>query len=79
MRAAAVGADRVLLHLEKGTYFTLNRSGSWVWDQIEEPRSFEFLVESLVGHFDVDPTSARADLEALVRDLRADALVEFLD
>ena len=74
-RAAPAGADLVLLHLERGTYFTLNATGAWIWHRLDGEATLGEICAAMVERFDVDPASAWADLVELIAELEADALV----
>jgi hypothetical protein len=67
----------VLLHLGTKFYYALNRSGVVAWEAISrgEPADPETIAEVLAARFaGVDRARARADVEALLRDLEAEGL-----
>lgn len=71
-----VDGDGVLLDLDTKFYFTLNRAGTAVWKQLSlGAQTVDALVESVVESFDVDPDTARSDVEALLAELRAESLL----
>ena len=68
----------VLLHLENKFYYSLNESGSFMWQLIEKSAGsmdMEQLREALCGHFDVNPEQARADVKEFIEDLAKEGLV----
>ena len=68
----------VLLHLDNKFYYSLNETGSFMWQQIEKSAgamSMEGLVEALYAHFDVNPEQARADVKEFIEDLAKEGLV----
>jgi hypothetical protein len=68
----------VLLHLGTKFYFALNATGVVVWEALAagEPVDADRLAALLVGRFaGVDRDRARADVEALLRDLAAEGLL----
>jgi hypothetical protein len=67
--------EAVLLDLEHGRYFTLNRAGSRLWRTLGKRRTLSSLQQDLVENFDVDAETAWNDLVELVRDLDHHALV----
>ena len=75
VRSTAAGEDLVLLHLERGTYFTLNETGAWIWQQIGAGRTVSEIWSSLPERFAVDEEKAKSDVLALLGDLLAEELV----
>jgi hypothetical protein len=75
-RAARAGSDLVLLHLERGTYYTLNETGAFVWEQLDGRATLGEICAAIVERFEVDSTSAWSDLTALVDELIAEGLAE---
>ena len=68
--------EAVLLDLTGGTYFTLNETGTLVWDELERVRTGQELLDALVAAFEVEVEAARRDLEALLDQLTTHGLVE---
>jgi len=77
VRFATVNDEKVLLHLERGRYYALSASAALLWDDLESPRDLEFLVSTLTRVFDVDTSTARRDVEGLLRELFDEGLVAF--
>jgi hypothetical protein len=75
-RAARAGEDLVLLHLERGHYFTLNETGTAIWDRIGDGAALGELRDALVEQFEVDAETAWRDVVELVDELVAEGLVE---
>lgn len=68
--------ETVILDPESGTYLRLNSSGSWVWEQLGEPRTVAQLATTLVERFSLQPARAHADVGAFVRALEARGLAD---
>lgn len=68
--------EAVLLHLQSGTYFTLNETGTFVWDLLEAERAPAELLEALVEAFEVDDATARRDLAELLDQLLSNGLIQ---
>jgi hypothetical protein len=71
-----VHEETLILDLAADRCTRLNGSGTVLWDALAEPRSLAALAQRLEREFSLDPSSARADAEAFVRDLSARGLVE---
>jgi hypothetical protein len=74
--SAEVHGEAVLLDLKRGKYYALNPTGAAVWELLAEPRSREELQTAMLARYDVAPEVLRADLAALLEDLRDNGLVE---
>jgi len=66
----------VLLHLDTKFYFALNRTGIATWRALEQGATLEDVSAALVDRFEIDEPQARRDVEALLSELGAEALVE---
>jgi len=68
----------VLLHLDNKFYYSLNESGSFMWQLIEKndgAMSKEKLVEALCEQFDVSPDQAQSDVSEFIEDLTREGLI----
>ncbi len=68
--------EAVLVNVESGEYFGLNETGSEVWRLVVEGVPTEQIPERLVESFEVALEAATADVEDLVRELRAHGLAD---
>jgi hypothetical protein len=68
--------EKVILHLEDGTYYGLNPVGARIWELIQEPATVREVRDTLLGEYDVDAETCRRDVMALIRDLADHQLVE---
>jgi len=64
-----VDGEAVLLHLERGRYHGLNRSGTRFLELLVEHRDLETVRAALAAEYSVDPARIDADVEALVHEL----------
>jgi Coenzyme PQQ synthesis protein D (PqqD) len=71
--------ETVLLNLENGRYYTLNRTGSIIWDLISEGLMLEQLVDRICDRFEVAEQVARDDLLVLVGELHRESLIKLLN
>jgi hypothetical protein len=68
----------VLLNLETLLYFSLNRTGAMLWQDIEQAETceLEHLVHSTCERFDVDQSSASEGIRGFVNQLTRFGLVQ---
>ena len=54
----------------------LNDVSAYVWEKLQEPVSFEELVNAVIEEFDVEPDTARNDLDELLIKLKSLDVIE---
>jgi shikimate kinase len=71
----------VLLNLETLVYFSLNRTGAIIWQDIDQAKTseLEHLVRSTCERFDVDQSSAGEGIEGFINQLARFGLVQVVD
>jgi hypothetical protein len=74
--ASQVGSEVVILGLDRGAYYGLNRSGAWLWQKLQTPTRVGDLHTALLEKYEVDPEIARQDLIGLLEELHAAELIE---
>ncbi|MGE5403755.1 MAG: PqqD family protein [Candidatus Saccharibacteria bacterium] len=67
--------EAVLLDLDSGFYFTLNRPGALIWSMLEEGKTLGEVHDAVCQQFEVAPATAWDDLVLLVRHLNREKLV----
>jgi hypothetical protein len=70
-----LGDEAVVLNLETGVYYGLDRVGTSVWRLLQQPRSLAQVRDFIVGEFDVGPGRCEADLLDFVGSLTAHGLL----
>ena len=74
--ATQVRGGAALLDLRTSQYFGLNAVGSFVWSQIQTPKTLDELAEAVSNGFAVEPDACRADIARLVEDFTRAGLVK---
>jgi hypothetical protein len=67
--------EAVLLNLDSGMYFGLDRVGTRIWQLLQEQRPAETVVNILLEEYDVAPDVLRADVATLLAALLEKGLV----
>jgi hypothetical protein len=70
--------DMVLLHLRTSEYFSLNTTGSLLWQLMESSADLEVMSQALSDRFDVMPPAARHSVVELMRTLKIHQLITAL-
>lgn len=73
---STVGDEEVLLDPNSEVYYGLNPVGTYLWDQLQDPRSVGELIERTADEFDVSRSECRDDVREFLADLLESDLVE---
>ena len=74
--ACEVGEEKVVLQTNSGQYLGMNPVGAFIWDLLKTPRQASELVDQVMQRYDVDATTARADVDAFVSELSEAGLID---
>lgn len=65
----------VMMDIGQGKYFSLNPVATRVWHLLDEPRTLDYLCDSLIEEYDVDPVQCRTEVAELLAELEKLKLV----
>jgi hypothetical protein len=65
----------VLLELDSGVYYSLNRTGQFIFSNLGSGATIGQLVQAMMDRFEVDAETAEADLKVLLDELVTNRLV----
>ena len=71
--------DTVLLQLESKTYYSLNGTGTQIWDGLKQGLALQEVSRRLQARFEVEPERADRSVLALVEDLLQHQLVHYVE
>ena len=74
-----LGDEVAILELDRGVYYGLNDTGSFLWNLMQQPVRVNEMRAALVEEFDVDADTAEKDLLRVLADLRDAGLIEHVD
>jgi len=69
-----VGGEAIMMHLDEGRYFTLNRVGTEIWSRLRQGRSVGEICAELSERYDAPPQQIEAETLALVEQIVARGL-----
>ncbi len=75
VQSTTMDGETVLLALDTGRYYTLNRLGTAIWDQCTGRNTMRDIHEVLCDCFEVSPDRALDDLVALTNQLVEEGLL----
>jgi len=68
--------EEVLLNLDSGIYFGLDKVGTSIWQYLKRGASIPSLCETLLEEYDVPRETAERDILNLVKNLRKNGLIQ---
>lgn len=75
MIAADVGDEAVILDIQSGYFFQLNRTAAGIWALLESPISAAELCARMAEAHSVDPALCRGDVIEFIADMRERGLI----
>ena len=76
---SSMDTELVMMSLEKGEYYGLNNIASRIWSLLEEPLSFEKLLETLLDEYEVTKEQCIADILPFLEEMNKKQIIEFDD
>ncbi|HUO50997.1 MAG TPA: PqqD family protein [Gemmatimonadaceae bacterium] len=73
--AATLTDGAVLLNLRTKRYYSLNETGTRIWELLLEGRTEEEIIGAMCGEFDVGEDVARREIAMVIAALRAQDLI----
>ena len=70
-----IDGELILVHMEKGAYYTTDEVGATLWDLIESRCTVSEMQEALAAQFDASPAEIEAATESFIELLIAEELV----
>lgn len=78
--AADMDGETVMMHIDKGAYFSLNGTGSLVWEALAAPITLPGILAQVRQHYDTGAVpNLTEEVTAFVEDLLANDLISRAD
>ena len=74
--SSADAENLVILTFKDGVYYELKEVSARVWALIQQPCSFQAVLDAIIAEYDVEPERCESDLVALIGDLAERGLVD---
>lgn len=71
--------EAIIINLSNGVYYSLDKVGGFIWEQITATRSVAETVAAVSARYDVSHERARGDVERLIAELLREDVIEPLD
>lgn len=66
---ATLSDGAVLLNLQTKRYFSLNETGTRIWELVQQTAEEEEIVQALLGEYEVDEAMARTEVRRILDEL----------
>jgi hypothetical protein len=66
---ATLSDGAVLLNLQTKRYFSLNETGTRIWEMVQQTADEETIVATLMSEYEVDEPMARAEVRRILDEL----------
>ena len=70
-----LSGETVLLHLESGVYYGLDRVATRIWQLLQQGRTIANVCEAMLEEYDVEQNVVQQDVARLVGELRERGIV----
>ena len=70
-----IGDEAVILNIDSGIYYTLDKVGKIAWDMITNSKSDDEIIKKIVSAYDVDEKTATRDLKDFLKMLKKEKLI----
>ena len=71
-----LSGEAVILNLDSGMYYGIDEIGALIWSALEEPRTLEYLRETILRGYRVDKETCDRDVMAFLADMESAGLIE---
>ena len=67
--ASDLDGEKVMMSIKRGEYYGLGKTGTFIWDNIDEPIKISDLVEMITEKYNVDKNKCFNDITPFIIDL----------
>ena len=71
-----VEGELLLLNLNDGNYFGLNRTGQFIWSMLDGTKTISSIIKALAKRFKLKEDTAKKHLHGFLKELKKHKLVE---
>ena len=74
--SSPVEDELVMIDLEQGAYYSLDRVGADIWSRLAEPQAVAALCAQLMQRYEVDQATCEADVLAVLNEMAENGLLQ---
>ena len=75
--ASDIDGEKVMMSIQQGEYFGLGKTGSFIWDTIEQPIAISDLADLITEKYEVSKEQCINDIMPFLNDLAEKKLIIF--
>lgn len=68
-------SDYCLFNPENAQYFSLNSTGSFIWDLLEDSIEFDFILEKILSNFEVSEKICREEIQSFLYEINNKGMI----
>ena len=61
--------EKVMMSIEKGEYYGLGKTGTFIWDNIENPIKIKDIIDLITENYNINKNKCFADIAPFIMDL----------
>ena len=73
--ASDIDGEKVMMSIQQGEYYGLGKSGSFIWDNIEQPITIKDLADLITEKYEVSKAQCLNDIMPFLNDLAEKKLI----
>ncbi|MFC2152306.1 lasso peptide biosynthesis PqqD family chaperone [Bacteroidota bacterium] len=67
--ASDLDGEKVMMSIHHGEYYGLGKTGTFIWDQIEQPVKISDLIKRITEKYNIDKEQCFKDISVFIMDL----------
>jgi len=71
-----IGTETVMMSIDEGKYFGLNKTGNYIWKILDQPLSFGELCSILVAKFNLTEQQCEEDVVPFIEELTKENILK---
>lgn len=71
-----IGTETVMMSIDEGRYYGLNKTGNYIWRILEKPLSFGDLCANVAAEFNLTERQCKEDVEPFIEELTKEKILK---
>lgn len=74
--ANEIGSETVMMSIQEGKYFGMNKTGSYIWKQLEQPLAFDRLCENIISDFNISRVQCEEEIVPFIEEMTKEKIID---
>ena len=70
-----IGSETVMMSIDTGKYFGMNKTGAYIWKQLENPMTFKGLCEKIVTDYNIPFDKCEQEVTVFLEELLREKII----